>query len=150
MTPEKFIAEPVDRPDDDRNAFTDPDLYPGSGEPGPDGPFTTLDTVEVIQPPIRPKEIFTPFDRLPELQAIEPPVYPRMVRDAGIDGTVDVRVLVGRNGRVKDAYVIDGSPALHAAALASVRTAVFKPALQGTQPVEVWVVMPVEFRLYDR
>ncbi|HEX6791081.1 MAG TPA: energy transducer TonB, partial [Candidatus Krumholzibacteria bacterium] len=75
------------------------------------------------------------------------PVYPSIVRDAGIDGTVNVRVLVGVNGKVKNPYVVDGPPALHEAALASARTAVFKPALQGVHPVEAWVVIPVTFQL---
>jgi protein TonB len=73
-----------------------------------------------------------------------------MVKDAGIDGTVLVRVFIGLNGRVKDAYVVDGTPALREAALACARTASFKPARQGTHPVEVWVVIPITFQLRER
>jgi TonB family protein len=54
------------------------------------------------------------------------------------------------NGRVKDAYVVDGSPALREAALKSARTAFFKPAMQGTHPVEAWVVIPITFQLSER
>jgi TonB family protein len=70
-----------------------------------------------------------------------------MVRDAGIDGEVLVRVLIGVNGKVKDAYVVEGSSALREAALASARTGFFKPALQGVHVVEVWVVIPIRFEL---
>ena len=80
----------------------------------------------------------------------EPPVYPAIVRDTGIEGTVMVRVLVALNGHVKNAYVVDGSPALHEAALKCARTAFFKPAMQGTHPVEVWVVIPITFELRER
>jgi len=73
-----------------------------------------------------------------------------LLRDAGIDGTVMVRVFVGLNGHVKDARVVEGSPMLHEPALASARTAFFKPAMQGTHPVEVWVVIPITFSLRER
>jgi periplasmic protein TonB len=90
------------------------------------------------------------FDTMPVLVSINPPVYPEMVRDAGIDGTVLVRVFIALNGHVKDAYVVEGSSALREAALASARSAFFKPALQGTHPVEVWVVIPITFQLHER
>jgi protein TonB len=90
------------------------------------------------------------FDTMPVMLSIEQPVYPEMVRDAGIDGTVLVRVFIALNGHVKDAYVVEGSSALREAALASARTAIFKPALQGTHPVEVWVVIPITFQLHER
>jgi len=86
----------------------------------------------------------------PVLLSIVSPVYPEMVRDAGIDGTVLVRVFIAIDGHVKDAYVVEGSPALREAALASARTAFFKPALQGTHPVDVWVVIPITFELNER
>jgi hypothetical protein len=56
-------------------------------------------------------------------------------------------VLVGKDGRVKDVIYIDGPEALKAAADDCARTAVFKPALMDQRPVEVWVLMPVTFKL---
>ena len=90
---------------------------------------------------------FVPFDELPVLLSVQPPVYPEMVREAGIDGTVTVQVLVGKDGRVKQAQAIDGPQPLRPAGVASAKTALFKPALQGTSPVEVWVMIPVTFQL---
>ena len=90
---------------------------------------------------------FVPFDELPVLLSVQPPVYPEMVREAGIDGTVTVQVLVGKDGKVKQAQAIEGPEPLRASAVVSARTAVFKPALQGTSPVEVWVMIPVTFQL---
>jgi protein TonB len=90
---------------------------------------------------------FVPFDELPVLLSVQPPVYPEMVREAGIDGTVTVQVLVGKDGKVKQAQAIDGPEPLRASGLASARTAIFKPALQGTSPVEVWVMVPITFQL---
>jgi protein TonB len=81
------------------------------------------------------------------LLSVQPPVYPEMVREAGIDGTVTVQVLVGKDGKVKQAQAVDGPDPLRASGVASARTAIFKPALQGTSPVEVWVMVPITFQL---
>jgi protein TonB len=126
----------------------------GDGEPGTegsvDGPYTGDGDITINPSTPNPAEAYTWFDSEPVLLSINPPVYPEMVREAGIDGTVLVRVLVGLNGRVKDAMVVEGASPLHEAALASARTALFKPALQGTHPVEVWVVIPITFQLHGR
>ena len=90
---------------------------------------------------------FVPFDELPVLLSVQPPVYPEMVREAGIDGTVTVQVLVGKDGKVKQAQAIDGPEPLRASGVASAKTAIFKPALQGTSPVEVWVMVPITFQI---
>jgi len=79
--------------------------------------------------------------------SIAAPVYPDVARSAGIEGTVLVRVLVGKDGRVKDVIYIEGPEGLKKAADDCARTAVFKPALMDHRPVEVWVLMPVTFKL---
>lgn len=148
VIPEHFIAEPVDDLDPRVETPVEPGL---PGEPGPEGPVTELPAIG--GPPLDipsqtpPQEDYTWFDNEPVLLSCDPPVYPSMVSDAGIDGTVMVRVLVGVNGKVRDARVVDGPAVLREAALASARTALFKPALQGVHPVEVWVVMPITFQL---
>lgn len=91
---------------------------------------------------------FVPFDEYPVLLNIERPVYPEIVRDAGIDGTVSVQVLVGKDGKVKKAVAVEGPEVLHSSAIACARTAIFKPAIQGTSPVEVWVVVPITYSLH--
>lgn len=73
-----------------------------------------------------------------------------MVREAGIDGTVIIRVLIGLNGKVKEAFVVEGPEALHNAALASARTAIFKPTEANGHAVEVWMAMPISFQLRSR
>ena len=90
---------------------------------------------------------FVAFDELPVLLTIQPPTYPELVRQAGIDGTVLVQVLVGKDGKVKQAIAVEGPEPLRPEAVRSAKTAVFKPALQGTSPVEVWVQVPIVFTL---
>jgi len=43
--------------------------------------------------------------------------------------------------------IVQGQPMLNDAAVASAKTAIFRPALQQNRPVEVWVVMPITFKL---
>lgn len=90
---------------------------------------------------------FIVVDQEPVRVSVAAPVYPDVVRAAGIEGTVLVRVLVGKNGRIKDVIYIDGPEALRKAAEDCARTAVFRPALVDNKPLEVWVNMPVTFRL---
>ena len=90
---------------------------------------------------------FIAVDEEPVRISIDPPVYPPVAQSAGIEGTVLVRVLVGKDGRVKDVIFIDGPEALKMAADASARSAVFRPALVDHKPVEVWVMMPVTFKV---
>jgi protein TonB len=116
------------------------DLGTGSG----DGDSLVID-VDIDTSPS--PDQFIAVDEEPVRISIDPPVYPSVARTAGIEGTVLVRVLVGKDGRVKDVIHIDGPEALRSAADDCARTAVFRPALVDHQPIEVWVMMPVTFKL---
>ena len=147
VPPKNFTPEPVADPRDSSATIpTQTELHEWGSGPG--DVVTPGDTILIPEPDV-PTAAYQWFDELPVLIRIDPPVYPQMVRDAGIDGTVDVEVLIGRNGRVKEARAVSGSDVLHAAAVAAARTAVFKPALQGTRPVEVRIVIPIVFQLHD-
>src|ERR1043166_7110651 len=76
-----------------------------------------------------------------------PPNYPAQARAAGIEGTVIVLALIGRDGEVKEARIRQSIPALDEAALEAVRHGKFKPALAAGQPLAVWVAVPVKFTL---
>jgi protein TonB len=92
---------------------------------------------------------FIPVEQPPMLVAMPTPAYPELARDAGIDGTVLVRVLVGADGFVHQAVVVQAVLGLDDAALAAAREAVFRPARQQERPVAVWALIPIEFRLRD-
>lgn len=74
--------------------------------------------------------------------------YPEIARRNGIEGTVIVRGLVDKYGRVVKT-IIDRSDnkALEEAAVDAVMKTPFTPAEQNKQPVAVWVQIPVIFRL---
>jgi TonB family protein len=89
---------------------------------------------------------FVAVDEEPVRLRIDNPVYPDVALAAGIEGTVVVRVLVGKNGKVKDVIVLEGPEALRQAADECARTSVWKPAVVDNKPIEVWVMMPVTFK----
>jgi protein TonB len=95
-------------------------------------------------------DAFIAVDEEPQRISIDPPVYPEMAREAEIEGTVIVRVLVSREGKVDDVIVIDGPEALRRAADDCARTSTWRPALIDGDPVAVWVMMPVTFKLRSR
>jgi TonB family protein len=91
---------------------------------------------------------FVAVEEEPVRISIDPPVYPEMAQSAGIEGTVLVRVLVAKDGKVRKVMVIDGPDLLKDAAIDCAKTAIFRPALQHHRPIEVWVMMPITFRLH--
>jgi protein TonB len=112
------------------------------GEGGGDSLVVDVDTEYSPSP-----DDFVSVDSEPVRISIAAPVYPQIARTAGLEGTVLVRVLVGKDGKVKNVIFIEGPEGLKSAAEDCARTAVFKPALMDHKPVEVWVLMPVTFRL---
>jgi len=98
--------------------------------------------------PPSPTEGGQVVDEMPVRLTIDPPRYPELARQAGVEGTVLVKALVGRDGKVKKAVVESGGPEmLRIPALDCARSAIFRPALQQNQPVEVWVRIPITFSL---
>ncbi len=78
-----------------------------------------------------------------------PPAYPASARRNGEEGTVLLRVLVGRDGAPLKVEVDQSSRsrALDRAALDAVKDWRFVPARRGTETIEAWVRVPVSFRL---
>jgi protein TonB len=106
----------------------------------------------VVQPPAEDElpefGEYVYVEELPEAVTRVQPVYPDLAREAGVDGTVLVQALVGKDGKVKDTKVVKPIPMLNDAAVAAVKQWVFKPALSNNKPVAVWVAVPVKFSLH--
>jgi len=74
--------------------------------------------------------------------------YPDMARRNGIEGTVFVGALVGKDGRVEKTQIISSdNEILNSSAIAAVRETVFTPAIQNGNPVRLWVRIPIAFKL---
>ena len=99
--------------------------------------------------PSRPEApvVFLFVEVPPELVSLVMPTYPELAREAGVEGTVLVEILVSETGLVLDASVKQGLPLLDEAALAAAYTALFRPAQQSGRPVRTRVVLPIEFSL---
>ncbi|HUK29844.1 MAG TPA: TonB family protein [Candidatus Acidoferrum sp.] len=76
------------------------------------------------------------------------PVYPDVARNAGIEGTVSMRVLIGKEGNVDQISVISGEQALNDAAVSAVRQWRYQPLLLDGKPVPVVTTVNLEFRLH--
>jgi len=73
--------------------------------------------------------------------------YPLIARDAGIEGTVVVRILVHKNGAYQRHELINAvHPILTRAVEAHISKLRFEPALQGGRTISYWVNIPFTFR----
>jgi protein TonB len=85
----------------------------------------------------------------PDYGANSPPKYPPLAREKGYEGTVYLRALVERDGRVGNLLIdrSSGHEILDKAAVDSVRGWTFLPAQKDGKPVASWVLLPVKFVL---
>jgi len=76
-------------------------------------------------------------------------IYPEIAREAGIEGTVTIKAIIGKDGIVRELEVLKGLPrtGLDDAALAAVAQTTFHPAMQMGRPVAVYMSIPIKFRL---
>lgn len=76
--------------------------------------------------------------------------YPQIARDAGIEGSVVVRVLVDKKGNYAKHRVINQvHPILEKAVTEHVNKLRFTPAIQGGKPIQFWVNIPFNFKLLN-
>jgi protein TonB len=76
--------------------------------------------------------------------------YPPLLKDAGITGTVTIRMRIMEDGRVDPASIsVENSThdAFGDAARKVVERMRFRPAKVGGRPVKVWITLPVTFQL---
>ncbi len=73
--------------------------------------------------------------------------YPDLLKDAGIEGTVQVYVFIDKDGQVQNAQVNNssGNKSLDEAALKAAQQFEFTPALNRDQKVAVWISIPITF-----
>ena len=74
-----------------------------------------------------------------------PPFYPPDARTALIQGSVELRVIVGEDGRVRDLHIIRGHPMLAPAAYQAVRQWEFKPYTENGKALSIDTIVTVNF-----
>lgn len=89
-----------------------------------------------------------PFDEPPQVIGAISPVYPLSDIKARKQGTVVLEVEISRSGSIRDIRVKKSvSSSLDKAAIEAVRKVKFKPGKSSGQPVDVLILIPIDFRL---
>ena len=106
------------------------------------------ENIVIEEDALPPPDAFVPYETPPAPVTRVQPEYPELARKAGITGTVYIKLLIDKEGKVRDAILLRGVGAgLDEAALKAVKQWTYTPAIQNSQPVAVWVAQPVNFRL---
>jgi len=77
------------------------------------------------------------------------PVYPPLARQARIQGTVVLRIVIDKEGTVRDPQVVSGHPMLSPAAIEAVKQWRYGRYIADDKPVEVETIVRVGFKLAD-
>ena len=87
--------------------------------------------------------------RRPELVMLVPPVYPKDAEKKGLEGTVNLRILVTEKGIVDDVEISQssGHSSMDEAAVKAARRTRFRPAIKNGQRVAMWINYPIQFAL---
>jgi protein TonB len=122
-------------------------MRPEEGPVGPAGNNQVRDEPGAPAPTDQPPAAFEHADTPPVPTDAPKPAYPEWAREAGIEGKVLLRVLVGIDGTPKRVVVVAGPKGLSEEAQKAIARWKFHPGLANHIPVEVWVEVPVVFRL---
>lgn len=75
------------------------------------------------------------------------PVYPPLARQARIQGTVILDVIITKTGEISDVKLVSGHPMLAPAAIEAVRQWRYRPYEKDGEPVDVKTTVQVNFKL---
>ena len=122
------------------------DLTPGKrGEgSGASGKGSALAPVEVDlvtrMPKIRKRPTSEQFQKF----------YPKQARKLGTEANVQMKLLVNEKGRVERSRIVkSGGADFDAAAKKLIKLFRFRPAMQGDEPVAVWIPFTLKFRINE-
>jgi periplasmic protein TonB len=116
----------------------------GKPDPVPDKP------IEQAKPiPDPPVPILTKAMRDPAFAKSFQPEYPDSLIAREIEGTVKIKILIGADGRVRQAIIMQASEAAFGTATAkhALKAWRFIPAKRDGKAIEEWMVMTVKFTL---
>ena len=134
----RLTAPHASQPEDARLAAPPPPPAPSaqvsvaSGQPSVQGPITVGGRVQAAKLISNPQ-----------------PIYPDLARQARISGTVQLSVIIGPDGYMREIHVVSGHPLLRQAAIDAVKEWVYQPTLLNNQPVSVQTTIDVIFTFSD-
>jgi periplasmic protein TonB len=145
------IAEPEPPEPQERPDFAPDLITPGLGNLAGPSIGMTINVGGVRRDPAPADFIFDSLDldRAPEVLARVNPDYPFQARERGVEGFVAIKVLVGKDGAVRQVNILKSKP--NGVFDQSVRKAVanwrFRPGEVGGEPVTAWITTTLHFRL---
>lgn len=80
---------------------------------------------------------------------VERPVYPPLAKQAKVQGTVRMEVLIDKTGHISHIALISGHPLLVPPSIDAVKQWTYTPTLLNGQPVEVITTVDVNYTLLD-
>lgn len=132
-----FATQEADRSSDDRQAM------PAATDPSDIAQFARLFDL-LFRGGIR----VDPMEQQTRLIQSIAPEYPDVARLAGIEGDVVLRILVGRDGAIREINPVSGPPVLARAAMRAVEQWRYAPTLVNGRPVDVITSVTLAFRLH--
>jgi periplasmic protein TonB len=108
------------------------------------------DSTKVVDKSLPSPDEFIAVDVSPVLENQPEAVYPDSAKQANIEGSVWVKVLVDKQGSVRQALIIRGSGkkvGFEEAALTAAKQATWKPAQINNKPVAIWTSYEIKFSL---
>jgi protein TonB len=89
------------------------------------------------------------LDQPPQAVVKEPPVYPYKARELGVEGSVQVKILVQQDGSVRDVQILDARPkgVFDQAVYGALAQWRFNPGKIAGKAVMAWVVTTIHFDL---
>jgi protein TonB len=127
--------------------------------PPPPAAAEDVEPGELVRSTLRAEKKLTPakdlvlteemVDGPPRVMGKADPVYPLAAQERGIEGSVKLKVLIGRDGRVEEVIVVHSEPkgVFEKAARAAVARWRFRPATFKGEPVRVWALQTITFSL---
>jgi len=125
--------------------FIDPSLAGGSDPVDSAPPPTAGPPPPPPPPPAVPKRISKGVVNGSAV-SLPKPSYPAAARAVNAKGSVNVAIVISKEGSVISASAVSGHPLLRAAAVDAARRARFRPTLLSGQPVEVSGVIVYNFQ----
>jgi TonB family protein len=77
------------------------------------------------------------------------PIYPPLARQARIQGTVILDIIVNKAGEIRDVKLVSGHPMLAPAAIDAVKQWRYRPYEKDGEPADVETTVQVNFKLAD-
>lgn len=85
--------------------------------------------------------------RRPDRIRMVKPLYPAIAKNAGVEATIVLNVIIDKTGNVAEVQILRGHPLLQDAAIKAVKQWKYQPAIMNGSPVSVIFPVTVEFTL---